>query len=354
MGSFRNRIINGDMRIAQRGTSFTVINAIQYTVDRFRGYLGSTGGIQTMTQQTLAASDTPYQYGFRYSQRVTMASGTQGAVTTVDQNCISQAIEGYHVADLNWGTPFGSPVTVSFWFRSNLTPGSVISIALRNRPTPNAYVTTFTTPGPGAWQYVTATVPPPPNGVGFAQTTSEALSLDIAQISGSVGVTVNAWNAINQPMAPGATYWTAQAGNYVEATGVQLEKGTVATPFEFRSYAQELALCQRYYQVFGPGNTSGYARFAAGVSEGTTFSYMSMHTIVTMRAAPTLASNSAVGTFQINQGATNPTPTSFVVADSSPTNIGLTVNTTGLTAGYATLLVGAASTSAFIAVTAEL
>jgi hypothetical protein len=265
MGFFRNRIINGDMRIAQRGTSFTVINVNQYTVDRFRGYLGSTGGVQTMTQQTLAASDTPYQYGFRYSQRVTMASGTQGAVTTVDQNCISQGIEGYHVADLNWGTPFGSPVTVSLWFRSNLATGSVISIALRNRPTPNAYVTTFTTSGQGVWQYVTATVPPPPNGVSFAQTTSEALSLDIAQISGSVGVTVNAWNAINQPMAPGATYWTAQAGNYVEATGVQLEKGTVATPFEFRPYATELQLCQRYYeQSYSIGTAPGTINTFAG------------------------------------------------------------------------------------------
>jgi hypothetical protein len=246
--SFRNRIINGDMRIAQRGTSFTVTNSLQYTVDRFRGYLGSTGGIQTMTQQTLSASDTPYQYGFRYSQRVTMAVGTQGGVTTVDQNAISQVIEGYHVADLNWGTSFGSPVTVSFWFRSNLATGSVMPIAVRNQPTANSYVTTFTTTGPGTWQYVTATVPPPPNGVNFAQTTAQALLLDIAHISGSVGVTVNAWNAVNQPFAAVCTYWTAQAGNYVEATGVQLEKGTVATGFEFRPFAQELALCQRYYQ----------------------------------------------------------------------------------------------------------
>jgi hypothetical protein len=147
---------------------------------------------------------------------------------------------------------------------------------------------------------------------------------------------------------------TAGGFDYFDVTGVQLEKGTLATPFEVRPYAVELQLCQRYYQVFGPGNTSGYNRFGAGNCTNSTAAHISMPTIVPMRATPTTLSNSAVNSFYI-ESATNVTPTAFGIQDASPLNIGLNITlASGLTAGNACILVGNGSTTAFIAVGAEL
>jgi hypothetical protein len=355
LGSFRNRIINGDMRIAQRGVGPTNISlTVAYqTIDRWGSYVPA-GGVITVSQRLLTASDTPWQLGFSNSYAVTVVTG---ATTGIDDTPAYHNIEGYNTADFRWGSSFGQPVTLSFWFRTNLPSGSVLSVPFKNSGGTSSYISTVTTIGANTWQYATATIPPPPNGTTWLTTNGVGINMSLFYFN-NTGTTFtgapNTWLSGNYVTAAGAYNWAQNAGNYIELTGVQLEKGTVATGFEFRPFAQELALCQRYYQVFGPGNTSGYNRFAAGVSQGTTFAYLSMPTIVTMRAAPTLSSNSAVGTFQINQGATNPTPTSFGVQDSSPTNIGLTVNTTGLTAGYAAVLVGAGSTAAFVAVTAEL
>jgi len=359
LGSFRNRIINGDMRIAQRGTSAVVTTPPTYTLDRWKTYLGSTGGVQTVTQQTLTASDTPYQYGFRYSQRTTMTVGPQGGVTTVDQNALQQVIEGYNVADLNWGTSFGAPVTISFWFRSNLSTGSLIPITLRTQPTPNTYVTTFTTTGSGTWQYVTATVPPPPNGVGFASSTSGALVLDIAVVSGSTGTTVNAWSAVNQPFAPGCTYWSAQAGNYIEITGVQLEKGTVATPFEFRNYAQELALCQRYYyQITQTASGAGqYPAIGTIHMRNTTLSAACITLPVNMRAQPTF-SNTCVLQFDWDAVVGGPgNLTSPALQTTKSTNRELLLTATQVstgTQGQAGALVMGAGAGTYVAFNAEL
>jgi hypothetical protein len=347
MGSFRNRVINGDMRIAQRGTSNVLVNSMDtyVTLDRWKFGTGTLTGLMTTYQNTLSVTDAPYQNGLRNSSNIVVnVSGTATSFTLL------QVIEGYNAQDLNWGTSFGSPVTFSFWVKASITGNYTFHIL--SGVADYSYLTPYTVTNPNTWEYKTLTIPPPPNGSTWGATTNAwgYLQFRFAQVgSATIGWQVS----VAQKLYGTVNLYDVQGASWA-ITGVQLERGTVATPFELRPFAQELALCQRYYQVFGPGNTSGYNRFAAGVSQGTTFAYLSMPTIVTMRAAPTLSSNSAVGTFQINQGATNPTPTSFGVQDSSPTNIGLTVNTTGLTAGYAAVLVGAGSTAAFVAVTAEL
>jgi hypothetical protein len=238
--SFRNRIINGDMRIAQRGTSATVTNLSYYTVDRW--YVFAVSGAFQMNQQTLASSDTPYQLGFRNSVRFT-------SLTPANIE-MGHNIEGYNIQDLNWGTSFGSPITISFWFRSLCTAGSVFSLAVRNVST-YAYLVPFTINAPSTWQYYTATIPPPPNGTTWPTTNAAGLTIEIGSYNTGYQTTALSWNSGNFIMATGSTNIMATAGNYIELTGVQLEKGTVATPFEVRGFAQELALCQRYYHRIG-------------------------------------------------------------------------------------------------------
>jgi hypothetical protein len=304
LGSFRNRIINGDMRIAQRGTSFTgVVGTPVYTIDRWRSYIAV--GSQNVAQQTLVASDSPYQLGFKNSLRTTITS--PGAS---DQLVCSQCIEGYNITDLSWGTSFGTPITISFWFRSNLNAGSVLPIAVRVIPMAgesyaNSYVTPFTTVASGAWQYVAATIPPPPNGIATVTTNTVGLKLDIGSYAPSAGFNFNSWSTTNSICpAAGVTYWVANAGNFVEFTGVQLEKGTVATGFEFRNYAQELALCQRYYyQITSPtvavsGASSQYSIFGVGMNYNTTAGDIVIFYPVTMRTAVPTFSSSAANTFQ--------------------------------------------------------
>jgi hypothetical protein len=260
MGAFRNRIINGDMRIAQRGTS-NVINgtATVYLIDRFA--CPSGGGTLTQTQQTLSSSDSPYQVGFRNSWRMTC---------TVAQNPIvylepAQAIEGYNIADLNWGTPFGVPVTVSFWFRTNLSTGSIFCFSVRDSAGVQVYPVPFAAVGNGAWQYVTGTVPPPPNGTTINTGNTTGISLYIGPVDPPVNShTPFTWTGSGYAAATNVVNWYATAGNYIEFTGVQLEKGTVATPFEFRPYAHELALCQRYFTQLG--GQSVYNFFGSGIA----------------------------------------------------------------------------------------
>ena len=262
MGSFRNRIINGDMRIDQRGSGTTPITVAQqnYSVDRWQQEWVVTSGTMTAGQLALSASETPYQLGFRYKNRWTVTSGIVLAGSNGANYVLpKQVIEGYNIADLNWGTSFGSPVTISFWFRGNVggTYQSAIRVAGGGYTTFN---TNFTVPA-GVWTYVTYTAPPPPNGSAPASTTNGT----------GFEIYIGNYNAYAPLAAPGtwttsypyqSTYsnanWWQNAGNFIEFTGVQLEKGTVATPFEFRPYATELALCQRYYYQETMPSVSNY------------------------------------------------------------------------------------------------
>ena len=251
--TFRNRIINGDMRINQRGA--TSITSSAYLADRFV-YSTSTSSI-ALTYQTLAASDAPYQTGIKNSIRCTATTGV--SLTAGYVYAINQQIEGYNIVDFNWGTSYASPVTASFWFRSNMPAGSISSFTFRNGLAGGGwalYNTTFTVTGGGAWQYVTLTIPPPPSGSGWNSTNGVGIEYLISSIY-NTGAPLG-WSTSASVGYSGQYTWWTTTGNYVEATGVQLEKGTVATPFEVRPYGVELQLCQRYYEKsYASGTAAG-------------------------------------------------------------------------------------------------
>ena len=308
MGSFRNRIINGDMRIAQRGTS-NVVTSGTYSyygsVDRWKTVTGWTGGQMTASQQTLTASDTPYQIGFRNSMRFIINSALTGFIYFYTM----QQLELVNVVDFNLGLPYGSPFTVSFWFRSNIPAGSTMCAAIQTYVSSQmSYVTEFKTTG--TWQYVTFTVPPMTTAQGVL--TGDNFLLAIGSLfagAGNPGATpssnVNTWASGINSLGSAAMYpWWQNAGNFIEFTGVQLEKGSVSTPFEVRPYATELALCQRYYyQITSPtvavsGASSQYSAFGVGMNYGTTSGDIVIFYPVAMRTAIPTFSSSAASTFQ--------------------------------------------------------
>jgi len=272
---YRNRIINGDMRIAQRGTSNVLVTlTVCYGVDRSWVYYTYSGGSLTTYQNTLSVTDAPYQQGLLYAMNVACTSTLSGATGQVYVS-YGQVVEGYNGQDFNWGTSVGVPVTMSFWFKSSQT--GYTSCSIRNK---TSYTWSWTSPQlsyptAGVWQYYTVTVPPPPNGSAWGSGNSSFAEVIINGYQS--GIASTGWNNSTSIGWPGQII-TTSSGNYVAVTGVQLEKGTIATPFEVRPYATELALCQRYYQFF-----STFQAYA------TTSSQMSVNTPIspTMRAAPT-------------------------------------------------------------------
>ena len=274
---FRNRIINGDMRISQRGTSNVGVFVTScYFIDRMTNYFAASSGGYTAYQNTLSTNDTgPYQQGFRYSANVVITS----TVTSNPVLC-GQVLEGYTVQDFNWGTSFGSSVTISYWFKSSAT--GTFSYGIRNQVIYTySYTGSFTYSTAGVWQYVSYTIPPPPTGSVWQ--TGNLGSWEV-WVGGSFQSSAAAgWNAGPSFGLSGSANWYS-TGGYIAYTGFQLEKGLVATPFEVRPYATELALCQRYYEI-GPRSGTWYAY---GTNNGRAIGRF----IVPKRAAPTITPNS--------------------------------------------------------------
>jgi hypothetical protein len=360
MGSFRNRIINGDMRIAQRGTSLSITSATAfgyYVTDRWALETSFTSGSASLYQNVLSTSDTPYQLGLRYSSNIVVTSAITGLSYLVPQ----QRIEYLNFQDMNWGTSFGTPVTISLWYKTNVAAGSIIPISLRAvfNGTSYCYGYSTTSAQPNSWQYVSFTVPPPPNTASpFGASTSDRL--DVAVGPGVISTTVvpGTWySAYSAYGIIGQTNIYSQAGNYLAFTGVQLEKGTVATPFEVRPYATELALCQRYYQVLNTSGGSGVSNgiLAIGHAGSSSVVQFAIPLKVSMRVGPTAFSNTAVGNYVLTQGAVGYTITAFSMPYVSSelvwfqtANSGTIPNVGGAAIFYA------ANSSGFLAFSAEL
>jgi len=245
---FRNKIINGNLQFWQRGLSGQLSSVLSSFVGADRWFSNSTNitsGTVTVAQQALDATDTPYQVaGLAYSCRMS------SALTTWTSHATGQKIEGYNVADLSWGSSSGQgrPITISLWLRSNVGTGYLIPISVLNSDLTYSYVTHVTMILSGIWQYVSVTIPPPP-----ALTTNwyvdnrVGLHVVIAgRINGTYTPQLNTWQNGTYYSASTSVDW-ASSPNYVEFTGVQVERGTVATPFEQRPYPVELGLCQRYF-----------------------------------------------------------------------------------------------------------
>jgi hypothetical protein len=341
---FRNRIINGDMRIDQRNGGTATANTINgYTVDRWIVGQTVTG---KLTAQRNAGSVTPPS---GYSNYLGVTSQSNYSVLTSDIYRIYQLIEGFNVSDLAWGTAAARTVTLSFWVQSSLTGtfGGAIGTAAGSR----TYIFTYTINAANTWEYKTITIPGDTSGT--YQTDSTA-SIAVqwgfgvgATFSGSAG----SWTASALVSATGATSVVGTSGATFYLTGVQLEVGSAATPFERRNYQQELAMCQRYCVVYG-GDTA-YERVGGGQAYSATQAIIVTHLPVEMRTTPSFTTS---GNFAISNVNAVALAATSITNDSTSKKIlqVVAVVSTGLSAGAATQLFTNNSTASRFIVSAEL
>jgi hypothetical protein len=269
---FKNRIINGDMRIDQRnaGASGTAINS--YTVDRW--YYQASQASKGTWQQNAGSVTPPTGFinylGFTSSSAYSVAAG--------DYFRFYQAIEGLNVADLAWGTANAKTVTLSFWVYSSLTGtfgGSVLG--------GQTYVFSYSIPTANTWTQISVTIAGSTSG-SWVTTNSTGVLVGFSLGAGSTySGTAGSWSSGNYVSATGATSVVGTSGATFYITGVQLETGSVATTFDYRNYGTEFAMCQRYYSVFWVGADWVQGSYAA---QGVTYP-------VTMRASPTVTAGAS-------------------------------------------------------------
>ena len=238
----RNLIINGDMAIDQRnvGASATS-NGSVYTVDRYEFQMSSVTNVQTYQQVTDAPA------GFNKSLKITNNSTTQATAAGV--LCTPrQKIEGLNTAYLNWGTSDAQTVTVSFWVKASVT--GTYPVALTNNNFSRSFVTNYTVSVANTWEYKTVTIAGDTSGTWTVNTTTGINVLFSLDTGSTYQTTADSWQAGNYRGTSSDVHFLANASATWQITGVQLEANTTATPFENLQYGQQLALCQRYFQVF--------------------------------------------------------------------------------------------------------
>ncbi len=272
--SFKNRIINGAMVIDQRnaGASVTPTNG-QYLVDRWLA--GLTQASKYSVQQN-AGSVTP-PIGFTNYLGVTSLSAY--SIAAGDIFFIGHRIEGFNVADLAWGTASAATITLSFWVRSSLT--GTFGAALQNSNATRSYPFTYTISAANTFEYKTVTIAGDTSGTWL---TTNGIGINVyfgLGVGSTYSGTAGAWAGANYSSATGATSVVGTNAATFYITGVQLEKGSTATSFDYRPYGTELMLCQRYYFRRNQGEVA--IAFNATTSRADAIVPFQ----VSMRAAPT-------------------------------------------------------------------
>ena len=251
--TMRNRIINGAMMIDQRNGGASVSTpggAFTYGVDRFA--LLNSGDAGFSIQQV---SDAPA--GLKCSLKVTTTTAAGGSPSAAALATVSQAVEAYSISDINEGTANAQSLTLSFWVKSSLTGSFTVTAENNNNRT---FLTTYTIISASTWEKKTVVIPPCVDG-NWNVTTGRGIVVVWGLLGGSTyqQAASASWQLVNAKYFVPGTVALAQTLNAtLQLSGVQLEAGTTASPFEYRQYGTELALCQRYYQTLGQGS-GGYA-----------------------------------------------------------------------------------------------
>ena len=346
----KNRIINGDMRIDQRraGASVTItdISGFTYTLDRWHAY-GSVASKFSVQQN--AASVTPPTGFTNYFGATSLAATT---VAATDQYAVGQFIEGFNIADLAWGTVNAQSVTLSFWVYSSLT-GSFGGV-LRNSADNYSYPFTYTISSANTWTKISITIAGATSGT-WVTNNGIGVKLFFGLGVGSTFLgTAGSWSANAYTSSTGATNVVSTNGATFYITGVQLEVGSSATPFERRLYNQELANCQRYYYKLQSNSADSF--FGSAFNVSTTLAIGITFFPVTLRTAPSaLEQSGTAGDYRVRASAGNTNCSAVPTWDGSSVNNGTTIFTvaSGLTSGQGVAL-RAVNSSAYLAWSAEL
>ena len=346
--SNRNLVINGAMQVAQRGTSTTGVGtAVAYnTVDRWRfADAQNPPARYTETQST----DAPDGFGYSRKFEVTTADSSVDADET---QYTDQFIEAQNLQHLAYGTSAAKKITLSFYVKSSVA--QTFGVGLTHEDGGGNYGVSYTVNSANTWEHKTLT---------FNGNTSTAINNDngkgirvrfglAAGSNYADGSDATAWEASGTVFGQHSNTWVGTVGNTWQITGVQLEVGEKATPFEHRSYGDELARCQRYYYAHVDGTAINYA---TGIYYSATLIAAHIHFPVTMRAAPSLEHESGTDYYIAFANGTSDTFNSFNIARSGINGAALDANNTGGsgTAGHGAVL-GTGNANSFIAFAAEL
>ena len=340
---FRNRIINGDMRIDQRNNGASVnLTGNNYNIDRWN----TQQPAQNIATQRNAGSVTP-PVGFTNYLGFTVALAATPTSGNIFQ--AQQIVEGFNCADLGWGTANASPVTISFWVRSSLT--GTFSGSLSNDSNNRSYPYAFVINSANTWEYKTVTIPGDTTGTWLTNNGAGIkVGFSFGMGSNLLG-TANTWQSGIFLSFAGSTNLVATSGATFYITGVQLEKGSTATSFDYRPYGTELALCQRYYAKMQAANS--YSSFGAGMVDIATQANVHVKHPVTMRTTPTFSFS---GNIDVYSGAANFRITStqayYAAVDQGLWQV--ICSGGGMTVGRGIVAISSNDNTAFVALTAEL
>ena len=302
--AFKNIIINGDMSIAQRGTSATGLgdgDSGYHTVDRWKFNESGTPTYEfTMTQDT----DVPSGQGFAKSMKLACTTA-QTSLGTDNNLRFMTILEGQNLQYLKFGTSNAESLTLSFWVKSNKTGD--YSVALYNGDTVDIITRTITINSANTWEKKTLTFSGD-TGNNFSNDNGASLYLWINLLTGTDYNTSSAvnWTSYSSGrLAYGQTVNLADStSNYINITGVQLEAGTSASDFEFLPFDINQRRCQRYYYRVNPTNLSA-APIGTAIYYSSSAVFTQVPFPITMRAAPTLEQVTGTNYFNVNRNADN-------------------------------------------------
>jgi hypothetical protein len=312
----RNLVINGAMQVAQRGTSFTSVAGSAYHLDRYRTGMGDTSARFTVTQATAGLN------GFGNSLKYDCTTA-QSSLSNADARLfVTQRIEGQNLQQLKKGTSDAEKVTVSFYVKSTKTGTYILNLIDHdnNRQISKAY----TISSSGTWESKSLTFDGDTTGA-LGDDNGNSFSLNWWLIAGTNyagGTLATSWQAYAgasdyEDSAVGNVNLGDSTSNTWEITGIQLEANSAATPFEHRSYGEELALCERYFVECFSGDSNYESAGSGWAYNGGVAIYRTLR--VQMRARPTLA-KSASGTIHVSDDVNSSTNVSNMITNTNVTS----------------------------------
>jgi hypothetical protein len=345
---FKNRCINGSMVIDQRNAGASVATSSGtsvYTIDRWRAIYTQTS---KFTVQQNAGSVTPPT---GYTNYLGVTSSSAYSITSSDIFRVLQYVEGFNCADLGWGTASASPVTLSFWVRSSLT--GTFGGSFQNSGDTRSYPFTYTISSANTWEQKSITIAGDTSGTWLTTNGRGVAVIFGLGVGSTYSGTAGSWASADYISATGATSVVGTNGATFYITGVQLEKGSTATSFDYRPYGTELALCQRYYYRYD-FVSSGAMLFC----DTTTLALGNFSPIVPLRASPTLVTTGTADNYELRRAGSTTTACNAVptlAGTATPYSIRLSATTAGsLTAGQSVMMQQGTGSSVFLALSAEL
>ena len=353
----RNLIINGAFQIFQRATAATAATTSYNTADRFKADTSSDGAFTTEK-----STDNPFGTGSSLKAQVTTADTS---LASTQYARILQNIEAQNLQHLLYGTSSAKTLILSFWVKSSKT--GIYSITLRKVDnTPYHFTHEYTISSANTWEKKIITITPTAGSTSFITSSAGAIANDnglglelsfaLGQGSSYAIGTSNTWSSNTSTYASSnQVNWLDNTSNNFYLTQVQLEIGTTASEFEHRSFAEELTLCQRYFQAVVPkGVNIGYVAPAWNYSSSIMVAILDHK--VEMRAAPTLETNDATNDFRFYRAGGGDDFDDLLLSAPSSTKSTAVYNSTDIsgTQGHAGGLYINDTTNAFVHLKAEL